>query len=291
MTTRKGKPRDVTRRKGNGAGLPVTEAGAKADRSYNTGDVMMAMGLSWQDTVRPMLDDSRHLPIDQARKLLAMIEERPVTKERLTQSFLEAAEEIDPGSKEEPPDFGAPLLKFLQERHGQLVAILRKSVELNERLLCSISDGLRPMRFAKNYRGRIPIKGLVDLTYTNSCDELVSLAALICEVDEHPDSADLLEARLSKLDDPADHVLLNMAVKFAEGKPYHVTTNNPENVERHLSFAKHVGATVESIQRGGLEEMTYFGCSGVAERDEMSGDEFTLVVFRPPSPQKQTGAA
>ena len=125
----------------------------------------------------------------------------------------------------------------------------------------------------------------------NNFDELVSLAAFICEVDERPESADLLEARLSKLDDPADKVLLNMAVKFAEGRPYHVTTNNPESVQRHLSFAKHVGATVKSIQYGGLEDMIYFGCSGVTERDEMSGDKFTLVVFRPPSSQKEASAA
>lgn len=40
---------------------------------YNDGDVMWAMGLSWVDTVHPMLDVERCLPIERARELIAMI--------------------------------------------------------------------------------------------------------------------------------------------------------------------------------------------------------------------------
>ena len=56
---------------------------------YNSGDVMWAMGLSWQDTVSPMLDAEGHLPVEKARELLAMIEERPLTKERLARHYFE----------------------------------------------------------------------------------------------------------------------------------------------------------------------------------------------------------
>ncbi len=52
---------------------------------YNSGDVMWAMGLSWPHTVGGMLDSEGYLPVERARKLLAMIEARPLTKERLTQ--------------------------------------------------------------------------------------------------------------------------------------------------------------------------------------------------------------
>ena len=49
--------------------------------SYNDGDVMWALGLSWWGTVSPMLEDDFWLPVRAARELLAMIEERPLTKE------------------------------------------------------------------------------------------------------------------------------------------------------------------------------------------------------------------
>jgi hypothetical protein len=112
---------------------------------YNCGDVMFAMGLSWHDTVRPLLDDSGHLPIDQAHKLLAIVEERPLTRERLSRHYLEhMCNGVEPDSfgwlREEawgPPDF-ENLAQFLRQRHEQLVAILRKSIELNEPLLCSV---------------------------------------------------------------------------------------------------------------------------------------------------------
>jgi hypothetical protein len=116
---------------------------------YNAGDVMFAMGLSWYGTVLPMLDDSGHLPIDQARKLLAMIEERPLTGERLSQHYLEhMCNDADPhpefGRLRQhdpepwvPPDF-ENWAQFLRQRHEQLIVILRKSIALNEPLLCSL---------------------------------------------------------------------------------------------------------------------------------------------------------
>jgi hypothetical protein len=56
---------------------------------YNAGDVMWAMGLSWFSTVSPMLDTERRLPVARARELLAMIEERPLTRSRVARHIFE----------------------------------------------------------------------------------------------------------------------------------------------------------------------------------------------------------
>ena len=63
-------------------------AGAYFRNAYNAGDVMWAMGLSWHDTVLPMLVDG-YLPVERARELLTMIEARRLTKERLTQHYFD----------------------------------------------------------------------------------------------------------------------------------------------------------------------------------------------------------
>ena len=124
---------------------------------YNSGDVMWAMGLSWSDTVRPMLDAENRLPIERARELLAMIEARPLIRERLARHFhenmtggidqhpvtgrtttalLQAAAAGGGGVAigPEPPDFEA-LAAFVTKRREELLAILRKSIELNEPLM------------------------------------------------------------------------------------------------------------------------------------------------------------
>jgi hypothetical protein len=88
---------------------------------YNCGDVMLAMGYTW-DMVSSMLDADHYLPVESARKLVAMIEERPLTKERLSQ----LSQVFD--------DWAS----FLQKRRDELLVILRKSIALNEPLLCSL---------------------------------------------------------------------------------------------------------------------------------------------------------
>jgi len=123
---------------------------------YNSGDVMSAMGLSWSDTVTPMLDAENRLPIERARELLAMIEARPLTRERLARHFQNMTDGIDQhpvtghimtalrqratagdgGAAIGPelPDFEA-LAAFVTKRREELLAILRKSIELNEPLM------------------------------------------------------------------------------------------------------------------------------------------------------------
>jgi hypothetical protein len=122
---------------------------------YNGGDVMWAMGLSWHSTVQPMLDAEERLPIAKARELLAMVEARPLTQEILAQHYLanmtngveshpltgQIFESIRAEAAGEqpapllPPDF-EHLAQFLRKSREQLLAILRKSIELNEPLLC-----------------------------------------------------------------------------------------------------------------------------------------------------------
>jgi hypothetical protein len=45
---------------------------------YNAGDLMFAMGRSWEE-VYNMLDARRRLPIEKARELLALLEATPLT--------------------------------------------------------------------------------------------------------------------------------------------------------------------------------------------------------------------
>jgi hypothetical protein len=126
---------------------------------YNAGDLMWALGLSWHDTVSPMLDQG-YLPIARARELIAMIEARPLTRERVAAHIFEhmtngidehpvngylqrmmaevAAEvrgELPP--KLSPPDLDH-LLGFLHKRREELLTILRKSIELDEPLYCEL---------------------------------------------------------------------------------------------------------------------------------------------------------
>jgi hypothetical protein len=126
---------------------------------YNAGDCMWAMGLSWWGTVSPMLKRG-YLSIKCARELVAMIEERPLTRERLAAHYFdnmtngveqhpvtgpthkmiddvvtaETGQELAPKL---PPDF-EHIAAYLRKRREQLLAILRKSIELNEPLVCSL---------------------------------------------------------------------------------------------------------------------------------------------------------
>jgi hypothetical protein len=55
--------------------------------AYNCSDCMWVMGLSWFETVRPMLDKNGCLPVERARELLDLVEERPLTREYLTKHY------------------------------------------------------------------------------------------------------------------------------------------------------------------------------------------------------------
>jgi hypothetical protein len=101
-------------------------------------------------------------------------------------------------------------------------------------------------------------------------DELVRLAAL----DDRPDD----DATYSELGS-RDLMLLIMGSKLLEGKPFGVTTDDPESWRRSIAFARHIGATVEMIQPGGLMKAI------IDATADLGKDEFTQIIFRPPSTQ------
>jgi hypothetical protein len=110
---------------------------------YNSGDVMWAMGLSWREDVGKMLDSKCRLSIDHARALIAKIEARPLTRERVAQHIFE---HLSDGSvtyrtgftEHGPPPNLDEMFAFLGKRRYELLTILRKSVELGEPLVCSL---------------------------------------------------------------------------------------------------------------------------------------------------------
>jgi hypothetical protein len=123
---------------------------------YNWGDIMWAIGLSWSADVGSRLDAEGRLSIDHARELVAMIEARPLIRERIGRHV---PENMTDGVQQHPiagPIFSrlaaatghelAPLLppefeslsQFLVDRRERLLAILRKSIALSEPLEISL---------------------------------------------------------------------------------------------------------------------------------------------------------
>jgi hypothetical protein len=117
---------------------------------YNAGDVMWAMGLSWHETVAPMLDTEQRLSVDRARELLAMVEARPLTREVVARHIFEnmtdgvrPMQEMDlmlvvgEPLPTKPPDLDYAHA-YLSKRRDGLLTLLRKSIELDEPLVCSL---------------------------------------------------------------------------------------------------------------------------------------------------------
>jgi hypothetical protein len=123
---------------------------------YNNGDVMWVMGKSWPDTVGPMRDADGYLPIERAKELISMIEAQPFTAEYLRDFWFRNIRNRPPqhlsgqimamvykaaGQSEIVPEQPGDLAEwtdFVRERREQLLTILRKSVEMNELLRCSL---------------------------------------------------------------------------------------------------------------------------------------------------------
>jgi hypothetical protein len=135
-------------------------AGGYFRNGYNSGDAMWAIGLSWPGTVGPLLTVDARLPIERARELVAMIEARPLTRESFARHFLanmtsgveqhpltgrihtlmyNAADEAAglPPQPLLPPEF-ENAFAFVSERREELLALLRRSIELGEPLECSL---------------------------------------------------------------------------------------------------------------------------------------------------------
>jgi hypothetical protein len=100
--------------------------------AYNGGNLASLIGFSWWQDVVPMLDDG-FLPIPKAHEFIAMLEAKPVTAEavkaRLERWRLEGHTSQDPFEE---------WLKGYQGDHARLIALLKRSIELNEPLYCSL---------------------------------------------------------------------------------------------------------------------------------------------------------
>ena len=131
----------------------LKDSGGYFRDAYNAWDLLWALGLGWNKDVLPMLiTDERLLPISAVGGLIAAIEERPLTRERVESHYLEnvcdgivrhpvtaalvVAATGAPG-RFSPPDFASYYAALLKKRE-QLLALLRKSIELDEPLICSL---------------------------------------------------------------------------------------------------------------------------------------------------------
>jgi hypothetical protein len=134
----------------------LQSSGGYFRNGYNNGDVMWAMGLSWWNTVRPMLDEQGYLSIAKAKELVALIENRPFTKEVFGRHYLEnifggtrhpvqtmfqsleqAAEDTAVSLQSENRQF-KEIYELVLEKRQALLDLLNKSIQLNEPLYCSV---------------------------------------------------------------------------------------------------------------------------------------------------------
>lgn len=92
--------------------------------SYNTTSLFGAIGLSWWQLE---YDDNGCLAIDKAKDLLSKIESVDITPELLENQIKQFRKDTPEG-----------VLAYFKGKQEQLCAMLRKSIELNEPLLCSV---------------------------------------------------------------------------------------------------------------------------------------------------------
>ena len=88
-------------------------------------DLLWAMGLSWSNTVAPMLDKKEFLPVSRAAELLALIESHPLTNERLASGLNANA-------------------NALRRQRELLMTLLRRSIDLREPLEVIVFEGGPP---------------------------------------------------------------------------------------------------------------------------------------------------
>jgi hypothetical protein len=99
--------------------------------SYNASSVFQVMDLSWWELGDKLLDDTGHLPISEAHVLLDMIQNSPITYEAVTAHY--EKNELHK-SKQSIDEW----FKYFTAKRERFMALLRKSIELNEPLLWSI---------------------------------------------------------------------------------------------------------------------------------------------------------
>jgi hypothetical protein len=85
--------------------------------SYNNSSLFWVLGLSWWNDTGDLLDDDGNLSVDNARKLLAMVESAPL---------------------DIPDGAGKKAEAYFTEKRARFIAFLKRAIELNEPIYCSI---------------------------------------------------------------------------------------------------------------------------------------------------------
>lgn len=101
--------------------------------SYNASSLSGLLDFSWWQDIVPMLDKEGNLPISKAKKFIRLLESKPVTMELVMKRFDE--EKGRGGGYTDPPE---EWLKHWTEKRERLIAMLKRSIELNEPLDCSL---------------------------------------------------------------------------------------------------------------------------------------------------------
>jgi len=131
----------------------MRSSGAYFRCAYNEFDIMWAMGVSWGDVVGSKLDEDRTLPVERARELVEIIEAHPLTKAALARHYLKNVTThgsehpingwltkmlTEFGADEPPPPDFDVFARTMCTRRDDLLTLLRKSIALDEPLLCSL---------------------------------------------------------------------------------------------------------------------------------------------------------
>ena len=94
--------------------------------SYNSGNTLWAMNLSWWTDVLPMLDDQGFLGESGIIKLLSLIKRSPL---HVSEDF----------SRDIPNEWTrSDAMKFLHENRNKLIYFLNQSLLRKERIFCSL---------------------------------------------------------------------------------------------------------------------------------------------------------
>jgi hypothetical protein len=96
--------------------------------SYNDGSLFWILGLSWWNDVGDMLDENGYLPIENAKKLLAMIEDRPVIRDKVASVHAEKA----------LGDTADEWFEHWTKKRKRFMKFLQTSIDTNEPIRCSI---------------------------------------------------------------------------------------------------------------------------------------------------------
>ena len=96
--------------------------------------------------------------------------------------------------------------------------------------------------------------------------KIIEVATLVLKCDQTGNADDLrqLDQELSRFE-AADHAALTLAYKLMEGKPFRMTSDNPETIRRSTAIAQQIGATFDDTMddpllgpKLGMTSITFF---------------------------------